>query len=242
MSSKLDAMAAALILEDRSALNYAVNVAWPTGVDADDQEAEQLCRDAWRSEEPFLGRLVGLISDHEAPLMDRSFRFSPARLNFARWSHIIEVLPAMIEEECEVLTGIISRLDEAAVKELLGTLMRVKHNTADRMIELHQKQAAARAARASGAGEVADASDGGGDDGMAFRDANMAIDDRMAKVKGADKATKLWAAMAQTDCTACGYDCEGYARAIAAGEEKDLGKCVPGEDDTANMLKKIMGA
>jgi sulfite reductase (NADPH) flavoprotein alpha-component len=52
---------------------------------------------------------------------------------------------------------------------------------------------------------------------------------------------KLFAAMAQTDCTACGWDCEGYAEAIAKGETKDLTLCVPGEAETESMLKKLMG-
>ena len=51
---------------------------------------------------------------------------------------------------------------------------------------------------------------------------------------------KLFAAMAQTDCTACGWDCEGYAEAIAKGETKDLTLCVPGEDETESMLKNLM--
>jgi sulfite reductase (NADPH) flavoprotein alpha-component len=51
---------------------------------------------------------------------------------------------------------------------------------------------------------------------------------------------KLFAAMAQTDCTACGWDCEGYAAAIASGETSDLTLCVPGEEETESMLKKLM--
>jgi sulfite reductase (NADPH) flavoprotein alpha-component len=48
------------------------------------------------------------------------------------------------------------------------------------------------------------------------------------------------AAMAQTDCHACGYDCRGYADAIATGAESDLSLCLPGEAETVNMLKKLM--
>ena len=42
-------------------------------------------------------------------------------------------------------------------------------------------------------------------------------------------------------CTACGWDCEGYAEAIAKGETKDLTLCVPGEAETESMLKKLVG-
>src|SRR5437773_7296295 len=33
----------------------------------------------------------------------------------------------------------------------------------------------------------------------------------------------------QTDCGACGWDCEGYAKALASGETKDVSLCTPGE-------------
>ncbi|MEO8219153.1 MAG: (Fe-S)-binding protein [Acidobacteriota bacterium] len=46
--------------------------------------------------------------------------------------------------------------------------------------------------------------------------------------------------MAQTDCGACGWDCEGYADAIASGETKDISLCVPGEAETFDMLKQLM--
>jgi NADH-quinone oxidoreductase subunit C len=64
------------------------------------------------------------------------------------------------------------------------------------------------------------------------------------RMKLAEKGTlkdKLFAAMAQTDCTACGWDCEGYAAAIAKGETQDLTLCVPGEQETESMLKQLMG-
>jgi sulfite reductase (NADPH) flavoprotein alpha-component len=60
--------------------------------------------------------------------------------------------------------------------------------------------------------------------------------------KDGDLKTKLFAAMAQTDCTACGYDCEGYAAALAAGTEKDSNLCVPGKEPTAILLKELLKA
>ena len=44
------------------------------------------------------------------------------------------------------------------------------------------------------------------------------------------------------ECTACGWDCEGYAEAIAKGETKDLTLCVPGEAETESMLVQLMAA
>ena len=62
----------------------------------------------------------------------------------------------------------------------------------------------------------------------------------MANEVGGKWETKLFAAMAQTDCGACGWDCEGYANAIASGETKDISLCVPGESETLDMLKSLM--
>jgi NADH-quinone oxidoreductase subunit B len=63
---------------------------------------------------------------------------------------------------------------------------------------------------------------------------------QMAEEMGGNLETKLFAAMAQTDCGACGWDCEGYAHAIATGETKDISLCTPGESETLDMLKKLM--
>jgi NADH-quinone oxidoreductase subunit B len=62
----------------------------------------------------------------------------------------------------------------------------------------------------------------------------------MAQEMGGAFETKLFAAMAQTDCGACGWDCEGYAKAIATGETLDITLCVPGEEETLDMLKQLM--
>jgi len=75
-----------------------------------------------------------------------------------------------------------------------------------------------------------------------FHDPEMPLNKRMELATDGDLKTKLFAAMAQTDCTACGWDCEGYAAAIASGETSDLTLCVPGEDETESMLKLLMGA
>ena len=65
---------------------------------------------------------------------------------------------------------------------------------------------------------------------------------QMAEEMGGGLETKLFAAMAQTDCGACGWDCEGYANAIATGETKDISLCTPGESETLDMLKQLMDA
>ena len=73
-----------------------------------------------------------------------------------------------------------------------------------------------------------------------WHDPGMGIQQRLELAKNKPLADLLMAAMAQTDCHACGYDCRGYADAIAAGSEADLSLCLPGEAETENMLKKLM--
>jgi NADH-quinone oxidoreductase subunit B len=79
--------------------------------------------------------------------------------------------------------------------------------------------------------------------GVAFHNENLTLPERMtiANEIGAGLELKLFAAMAQTDCGACGWDCEGYANAIFTGETKDITLCVPGETETLDMLKTLMG-
>ena len=75
-----------------------------------------------------------------------------------------------------------------------------------------------------------------------WHDPDLGLPQRMEMAKEGDLKAKLFAAMAQTDCTACGWDCEGYADAIASGETSDLTLCVPGEAETESMLKELMKA
>ena len=69
---------------------------------------------------------------------------------------------------------------------------------------------------------------------------DLPLPERMTMAQAGGLKDKLFAAMAQTDCTACGWDCEGYAEALAKGETKDATLCVPGESETESMLKKLL--
>ncbi len=73
-----------------------------------------------------------------------------------------------------------------------------------------------------------------------WHDPGLGLQQRLDLAKGKPLADKLMAAMAQTDCHACGYDCRGYADAIAIGTEKDLTLCLPGEAETQTALEKLM--
>jgi NADH-quinone oxidoreductase subunit B len=87
---------------------------------------------------------------------------------------------------------------------------------------------------------------GDGSDGASpavpFHRDDLTLPERMAMANeiGGKWETKLFAAMAQTDCGACGWDCEGYANAIATGETDDISLCVPGESETLDMLEVLM--
>ncbi|HEX8619253.1 MAG TPA: NADH-quinone oxidoreductase subunit NuoB [Thermoanaerobaculia bacterium] len=86
-----------------------------------------------------------------------------------------------------------------------------------------------------------DASDGASP-AVPFHRDDLTLPERMALANeiGGKWETKLFAAMAQTDCGACGWDCEGYANAIATGETDDISLCVPGESETLDMLELLM--
>jgi NADH-quinone oxidoreductase subunit C len=73
-----------------------------------------------------------------------------------------------------------------------------------------------------------------------WHDPDKPLEERMTLAAAGSLKDKLFAAMAQTDCTACGWDCEGYADALAKGESKDITLCVPGEEETESMLRKLM--
>lgn len=78
------------------------------------------------------------------------------------------------------------------------------------------------------------------DDGAPWHDASMLIDERMTLAEGRPLKRRLYAAMAQQDCGQCGYLCETYSAAIAAGTETKLNLCAPGGKDTSRMLKKLL--
>ena len=78
------------------------------------------------------------------------------------------------------------------------------------------------------------------DDGAPWHDAAMPIDERMQLAEGRPLPRQLFAAMAQQDCGQCGYLCETYSAAIAAGTETKLNLCVPGGKETSRMLKRLL--
>jgi sulfite reductase (NADPH) flavoprotein alpha-component len=81
---------------------------------------------------------------------------------------------------------------------------------------------------------------GGEEDEAPWHDAAMPIAERMQLADGKPLKRRLFAAMAQQDCGQCGYLCETYSAAVAAGTETKLNLCVPGGKETSRMLKRLL--
>jgi len=84
----------------------------------------------------------------------------------------------------------------------------------------------------AGAGNAADAEP--------WHDPALSLDERMGLAEGRPLADRLMAATANEDCGACGYDCRGYADALAAATETDTTLCQPGGKETRQKLKAIL--
>ncbi len=103
-------------------------------------------------------------------------------------------------------------------------------------------EAAAEIEQVASAEVAADEATDGASAAAPFHREDLMLTERMALANemGGKFETKLFAAMAQTDCGACGWDCEGYANALAEGETDDISLCVPGESETLDMLEMLM--
>lgn len=73
-----------------------------------------------------------------------------------------------------------------------------------------------------------------------WHDPALSLDERVALAEGYPLEDRLMAATANEDCGACGYDCRGYARALADGSETDTTLCRPGGNDTRKQLKALL--
>jgi sulfite reductase (NADPH) flavoprotein alpha-component len=77
------------------------------------------------------------------------------------------------------------------------------------------------------------------DDGAPWHDPAMPLPDRMKLAEGKPLPRRMMAAMAQQDCSQCGYNCKDYADALFSKKELRLNLCVPGGKDTARTLKNL---
>src|SRR5215831_16124533 len=77
------------------------------------------------------------------------------------------------------------------------------------------------------------------DDSAPWHDPAMPLPDRMKLAEGKPLPRRMMAAMAQQDCSQCGYNCKDYSAAIFARKEERLNLCVPGGKETARVLKQL---
>lgn len=237
--NQLDDLLLVIDWENHGVLNYIAKNAWPTSLDAVDEQAKALLAELWSVEESLLGSLVAEVAEVGGhPTTDGTYEFVSGRFNFARYSHVLSVVAPVMADENARLDALVAQMADGPGKETVARLLSQKESALEAVEETAAAQKEARAEAAEGDGGEAAAETASGD--IDWHDADVDIEDRMAAVSSGSKKDKLWAAMAQTDCTACGYDCEGYADAILSGDEGDLTKCVPGEDATADVIKSIM--
>ncbi len=76
--------------------------------------------------------------------------------------------------------------------------------------------------------------------GTPWHKVGLSLPERMMLAEGFPIARRIMAALGQQDCRQCGYDCEGYAEAVASLSEARLGLCVPGGKDTTRMLNALL--
>jgi len=74
----------------------------------------------------------------------------------------------------------------------------------------------------------------------AFHDETIPLPKRMEMATGGDLKTKLYAAMAQTDCTACVTTARATPRR-SRGNEKDPNLCVPERRDGEGRERSLQG-
>lgn len=80
-------------------------------------------------------------------------------------------------------------------------------------------------------------------DSAPWHDMDLSLDERLALVpENSPFLHQVMAAMAQQDCGQCGYDCQGYARALVEGREPAMGLCVPGGPTTRKQVKALFEA
>jgi sulfite reductase (NADPH) flavoprotein alpha-component len=69
----------------------------------------------------------------------------------------------------------------------------------------------------------------------------LPLAERLRLAEGRPLRRRMMAAMGQQDCGQCGYNCQDYADALAAGVETKLNLCVPGGKETLRTLKTLSG-
>ncbi|MBQ8974370.1 MAG: RnfABCDGE type electron transport complex subunit B [Oscillospiraceae bacterium] len=70
----------------------------------------------------------------------------------------------------------------------------------------------------------------------------LSIASKVMAVPVNEEFTKIRECLPGANCGACGFaGCDGYAEALASGEEPAVNKCVPGSDGVAAQIAEILG-
>ncbi len=74
----------------------------------------------------------------------------------------------------------------------------------------------------------------------AWRDPALPLERRLELSSSETPERRMMSALAQLDCGQCGFSCQGYARALAHGTERDTSLCAPGGRSTARALRSLL--
>jgi hypothetical protein len=234
--------------QSRSFLAYIVEVASPVQLDESDAAALAAFKELHEAELPLHKRIFELLVRMGKRPDLPTYTLKSSQYNFVRGRNLAQAFLEAAGPELEILKSHLKRyegcdsLEERLLKGILDDMVKVRSSGCAALQKIVQDAARADAALL---GDVVPEEEVAEVDASAtpfpWHDESLGLDERMKLAEGKGVFERLYAAMAQTDCTACGYDCEGYARAIADGEDNDLTKCAPGMDETREMLNKIMG-
>ena len=242
-------------LEAADFLHYVVEVSSPITVDEWDETILDAFKTWYEAEQALNERVVALIAELGESPHRPGYTMDLGYYNYARAEVLVRKFGQTSAGDLEYLESLrrdylgCTELDERKLLKLLDDFIALRKEFVASGEKALQDASAGRAAAAAAAAgapveappeeEEAPATLAEGDD-YPWHDEDLAIEERMELAKSGTLFDKLFAAMAQTDCTACGYDCEGYARAISNGEDADLSKCSPGEQETEDMLVDLV--
>lgn len=234
--------------ETRSLLDYLASMTSPVVLDDRDRAVVKELAAFHVAEEALQVRVLDVCADLGLRPDQPPYPIGAPTYNFLRTEALGRIFVEIARKDAEGLRAMSARHTAAAdlptrlMRYVMDDAAKLREETSNRVAELlglgqtaAVAEVAVTAANADGAVPAAAAHTG-----PAWHDEGLSLEERMALAKGLGLFEQLFAAMAQTDCTACGYDCEGYARAIADGSDKDINKCAPGGDETKDQLKKLL--
>jgi sulfite reductase (NADPH) flavoprotein alpha-component len=73
-----------------------------------------------------------------------------------------------------------------------------------------------------------------------WRNPALSLEQRLELSEGEDLEPRLASVLPQLDCGQCGTSCQGYARSVACGAEKDLTRCSPGGRAVVRQLELLL--